>query len=153
MVDCPDGYLPMTVANGLGNMVDYTNRAANDVAAQNGQVTPLTALPPAGPVVSANTSTPSGAAAPSAGTIPPAAQVASNDSSSGARTPTNSPSSSSVAPKPSPSESPVAELRPKTPGLSSTLSGVFLPVILGLAVLGSLVSAGALVRPRPRRRR
>ena len=37
----PPGYLPLTTANGLGALADYTQAAALDVAAQNGQVPPL----------------------------------------------------------------------------------------------------------------
>jgi hypothetical protein len=39
----PPGYLPITAANGLGGLAAYTLAAATDVAAQNGQVPPLTA--------------------------------------------------------------------------------------------------------------
>ena len=42
----PPGYLPITAANGLGGLAAYTLAAAADVAAQNGQVPPLT--PPSG---------------------------------------------------------------------------------------------------------
>ncbi len=38
----PPGYLPMTAANGLGALAAYTEAAAADVAAQNGQVPSLT---------------------------------------------------------------------------------------------------------------
>ena len=38
----PPGYLPITSANGLGGLAAYTVAAAKDVAAQNGQVPPLT---------------------------------------------------------------------------------------------------------------
>jgi hypothetical protein len=34
----PPGYLPMTAADGLGSLAAYTQAAAQDVAAQNGQV-------------------------------------------------------------------------------------------------------------------
>lgn len=37
----PPGYLPMTAADGLGGLAAYTVAAAADVAAQNGQVPPL----------------------------------------------------------------------------------------------------------------
>ncbi len=37
----PPGYLPLTAANGLGNEVTYTQAAAADVLAQNGQIPPL----------------------------------------------------------------------------------------------------------------
>jgi hypothetical protein len=38
----PPGYLPLTGADGLGGLAAYTVAAAADVAAQNGQVPPLT---------------------------------------------------------------------------------------------------------------
>ena len=38
----PPGYLPLTAADGLGGLAAYTVAAAADVAAQNGQVPPLT---------------------------------------------------------------------------------------------------------------
>lgn len=38
----PSGYLPLTAADGLGGLAAYTLAAAKDVAAQNGQVPPLT---------------------------------------------------------------------------------------------------------------
>ena len=41
----PPGYLPITSANGLGGLAKYTLAAAADVAAQNGQVPPLTPVP------------------------------------------------------------------------------------------------------------
>ncbi len=56
----PPGYLPMTTADGLGAMVDYTEAAAQDVAAQNGKVPSL---------ASSGSSPP----APAAGAAPPAA--------------------------------------------------------------------------------
>jgi len=38
----PPGYLPLTAADGLGGLAAFTVAAAADVAAQNGQVPPLT---------------------------------------------------------------------------------------------------------------
>jgi hypothetical protein len=43
----PQGYLPLTAADGLADQVAYTQAAATDVAAQNGQVPPL--IPGPGP--------------------------------------------------------------------------------------------------------
>ncbi len=40
----PPGYLPLTAANGLGALADYTLAAALDVAAQNGQVPSVTGV-------------------------------------------------------------------------------------------------------------
>ena len=47
----PPGYLPMTKANGLGALADYTIAAATDVAAQNGDVPSMTPVPPTTTVV------------------------------------------------------------------------------------------------------
>ncbi len=58
----PPGYLPITAANGLGGLAAYTLAAAADVAAQNGQVPPLT--PPSGGSGGSGSST-SGASSPS----------------------------------------------------------------------------------------
>jgi len=44
----PDGYLPMTAANGLGQMASYTLTAADAVEAQRGQLPPLVAVKPVG---------------------------------------------------------------------------------------------------------
>ena len=43
--DLPPGYLPLTRANGLGDLADYTARAATAVRTQSGQVPPLDAPP------------------------------------------------------------------------------------------------------------
>ena len=68
----PPGYLPMTIANGLGALSDYTRRAAAAVAAQQGAVPDIVerASPPppgAGPAVSP---TPAPSSTPAAG-LPP----------------------------------------------------------------------------------
>jgi hypothetical protein len=62
----PPGYLPLTTANGLGGLAAYTLAAAADVAAQNGQVPPLTSPSGSssdGQVSSPSASSPFGAAA------------------------------------------------------------------------------------------
>jgi hypothetical protein len=43
----PPGYLPLTPADGLGALAAYTQAAALDVAAQNGQIPPMTPTAPA----------------------------------------------------------------------------------------------------------
>jgi hypothetical protein len=56
----PPGYLPLTQADGLGSLAQYTVAAAADVAAQNGQVPPLT------PVAATTSKSSSGGASTSA---------------------------------------------------------------------------------------
>ena len=66
MGQLPPGYLPLTTANGLGGLAAYTLAAAADVAAQNGQVPPLTSPSGSssdGQVSSPSASSPFGAAA------------------------------------------------------------------------------------------
>lgn len=57
----PPGYLPLTTANGLGGLAAYTLAAAADVAAQNGQVPPLTS--PSGSSSDGQVSSPSASSA------------------------------------------------------------------------------------------
>jgi hypothetical protein len=56
----PPGYLPLTAADGLGALASYTQAAATDVAAQNGQVPSLTATASATPTTTATGSNSSG---------------------------------------------------------------------------------------------
>jgi hypothetical protein len=151
--ELPDGYLPLTESNGLGDLVNYTNRAAIDVQAQNGQVPPLAAPPPVAarppsvpPSTAASASTPavatSSAPTASAGTSAPA-----DATSSSAPPPTSRP-----APKPSsvptPALSLVAGPKVKTPGVTSGLGAVLLPVLVGIALIGSMLSAWAIFGSR-----
>jgi hypothetical protein len=62
----PPGYLPLTAADGLSALADYTLAAATDVAAQNGQVPALVPAPPSGSSSSKGTSS-----APSTVVSPP----------------------------------------------------------------------------------
>jgi hypothetical protein len=57
----PPGYLPLTAADGLGGLAAYTLAAAADVAAQNGQVPPLT--PASGSSGGSGSSSPTGSSA------------------------------------------------------------------------------------------
>ncbi len=67
----PPGYLPLNAADGLGALADYTLAAATDVAAQNGQVPPVSGIAAASPGSSASPSssgsTPASGAATTAG--------------------------------------------------------------------------------------
>jgi len=66
----PPGYLPLTDANHLGALASYTQAAAADVAAQNGQVPSLTSSTSSQPAAGAQAtpSTPRAGAGPSSGT-------------------------------------------------------------------------------------
>ncbi|HEY0182465.1 MAG TPA: hypothetical protein VGC09_06610, partial [Rhodopila sp.] len=135
----PGGYLPMTAANGLGDMVSATLADANAVATQNG--TPKTAASSqaqSGGGAGSNPNDSGGSSGPSSGASTPAAASSSPS--------TRSPSGSGTA-LPSPSTSPVAAFG-KTPGMFSGLSGVLIPVILGGGLLAGLLAAGLYVAPR-----
>ena len=122
----PPGYLPMTVANGLGSLAAYTNLAAGAVAAQNcatlypsGKASTFALCPSTGGNPGSGTGTPTG-----------------GDTSTPNETPSSTPSSGSPAPtktttKPSSTPAvPVAETKKLTTGPF----GLALPVALLLAV-------------------
>jgi len=139
----PPGYLPLTAADGLGALADYTVAAAADVAAQNGQVPPLTS------VASTSTASSPGARA-STSAYPPVGPNSNPDgdqsdgfaSGSGSGSGTGSAGGSSRPHK-------VVRL-PLNRSVSSILSlgsalgmalwtgGVLILVILGLGLLGVL---------------
>ncbi len=56
----PPGYLPLTAANGLGSLASYTEAAAQDVAAQNGQL-PSVVVVISGTTGGSDDATPTGA--------------------------------------------------------------------------------------------
>jgi hypothetical protein len=134
----PDGYLPLTSANGLGDQQHYTEVAAQYVAAQNSKVPDLTnpkPLPGPSPTPTASpTPTPTHPSGSAGGgfTLPPPA-------GGGSSLP---PGSTSSAPSPAPSVSttPVANTSspvatPPTPTLTAPLIATILPILalLGLA--------------------
>lgn len=134
----PPGYLPLTAANGLGDYVAYTLRAADAVAAQAGDVpllvpatTPTTRAPAAG-TGGTGTGTATGTATGTGTAGVPAA---------GSRPSGAVPSASASAAPP-----PVAAQRPAgfTAGLSSALAAWALPVAVLIALATFLT--GALTR-------
>ena len=69
----PPGYLPLTQADGLGALANYTLAAAADIAAQNGQIPPVTPSAPGGSASISSTTTtssPGTTASSSPGTSP-----------------------------------------------------------------------------------
>ncbi|HEY2042544.1 MAG TPA: hypothetical protein VGH11_07695 [Jatrophihabitans sp.] len=143
----PDGYLPITTANGLGNLVDYTKRAAAEVVSQKGRVPSLTD----GAVT---TPQPSATARPSVGSVPGVggtgnavtgvADNASAASGSGAAAPQHSlASSAQTAGKSSsaPNSSPIA-LRPagSTRSLSPGWLGYAVPALASIGLASAFAS-------------
>lgn len=129
----PPGYLPITDANGLGAFAAYTLAAAKDVAAQNGDVPPMTTTASVSP-------TPS-----------PSAQVGGqspNQTNQTLDTPSSTVSTSAVQPSSAPGHSAVRHLPSRiaanvlplglTPGIILWTSALLIVLVLGLALLGAL---------------
>jgi hypothetical protein len=157
--ELPPGYAPMTVANGLGDQVGFTLRAATAVANQTGKVPTLlggdepsvSAPPPASSAAAAPTQS-APAAHPSTVTpgqvgAPAPTAAAPTQASAGVTAPAVVPSVSASA---SASASPSAVAFSGTMvAHSSVLAGSILPSLL-LTGLGALVVAAALrFRVRP----
>jgi hypothetical protein len=125
----PPGYLPLTAANGLGNLVDFTKAAAVDVAAQNGDVPSLTNPSPGGGGGSPSptpTDTTSSGTGPGGDTTPPPVK---SPSSGGPSSPTVAPSQSAM-----PSTTTTVSLG-RTAAVTSTTANVIFPLVLLLALI------------------
>jgi hypothetical protein len=130
----PAGFLPMTKANGLGALADYTSRAAVAVSDQTGTVPPLVA-----PVVTPATPVPT----PSSGTTATSGPATTDP------TPTSSTSSSaSASPTPSTTSPAIVAVAAKTPSVDSGIAGLALPGLLGIVALGLLLAGIAVLTSR-----
>ena len=132
----PDGYLPITAANGLGGMQSYTAAAASAVEAQHGFV----------PAPTKARATAPGTTAP--GRPSPGSRGGATRSS-GPR-----PLSSSVAPRPTGRYPTIAtgssSPSTKTVAATSSLAGQAIPVVLLVAVASVVASAALRIVPRLR---
>ena len=148
----PPGYLPLTASDGLGGLAAYTVAAAADVAAQNGQVPPLTSASGgsggSGSSASANNSAPFGASAFGgneqfiSGLFGSAATLSNSTTSSAAK---------AAAAKASAARIPFIRL----PGIADAalwIGGVPVGLILILALLVALTAVTTLFLGRRRRR-
>ena len=164
--DLAAGYLPMTAANSAGPQVAYTNAAAADVRAQNGQVPPLVAsaaapaapASPAAPAAAAPSSSPaavagsadSGAQSGYASGSGGGSDLVGSSTTTGGATAGSSPAASAAAgaapvPTSSTSITPAAT-RLKTPTLAAGLASLALPLAAVVAIAAALaLGAGALV--------
>jgi len=79
----PPGYLPLTDGNGLGALVAYTTAAADDVAAQNGQVPSMSPSPATSTSAAPATSTASPTTSSTTGTAPPSSPTATPSAGAG----------------------------------------------------------------------
>jgi hypothetical protein len=135
----PDGYLPMTAANGLGTEVAYTKCAAAAVAAQQGAIPALGGPCPSGSGTSSSPGPSSSATSPSS-------------------SPQSSPTVSPTRAKTSPSSSPLSNSHSVanvgfTRGQSFGLDTYILLGVAGLAILGGVAALliTGLTRPGGRR--
>jgi hypothetical protein len=123
------GYLPLTKANGLGDLAGYTLAAAKAVAAQKGALPSLTGNPPPGTPKPSKSPTPtpssSGSQSPNPHVSVPAVTT---------KSPVPVQSSPSVATTPSTS----AVSLGRTLGINLGGGGLVVLLILGLALLGGL---------------
>ncbi len=155
----PPGYLPLTQADGLGALASYTLTAAADVAAQNGQVPPVTpsAAGQGGPTPATSTSSGGGSTVSSPTATPSSTtKTPSSTSSSAAGHPSSSGYSKGATRSASTSTGPAAADKKKKSGaepliarwLGRTLDvalwtggfkgGFFVVLIMILALLGML---------------
>jgi hypothetical protein len=119
----PEGYLPLTAANGLGALSAYTAKAAQTLLQQN---------KPAGPVSvpgAVTGTTPTGTALPVAGSAPSA-----GGTPSGAAGP-----KSMAAPKASPRSAPALKSLGNTAGQSNNAATTVLILLIALLLLGPVV--------------
>jgi len=141
----PTGYLPMTAANGGAKMVAYTKAAAADVTAQNSKVPT-----PSHPNVTASRSS-SPSPSSSASSSQPASGSGSS-TSSGSSSQSTSPSGSSTASTPAETTSPgpkSTQPTATTADVRSATSGLILPLVLLLALIGATVAFGVWQLTRP----
>jgi hypothetical protein len=168
--ELPAGYLPMTSANGVGTLADYTNCAAAAVRAQQGVVPSITetTCPSSSPTTTSTspTSPPTTATPTSPGsgdsTGPGDSGTGGNDgngtggsgpggdtgATTGATGTGGGSTSSSSAPSTSPDSSPApssisaSPVAASTPRIGAGLTGLALPLLFAIAILGGI---GALV--------
>ena len=150
----PASYLPMTVANGMADEIAYTEAAAADVAAQNGQVPPL--IP--GPTKGGSQGSPGSTPGQAGGSKPSGQAVPATSSPSNVNPATNSGTgngnrpgvgSSSSTANTSASGQAAAEVG-RTSTIESGLGGLALPLALLLALIGAAVRGSMWWRGRRR---
>jgi hypothetical protein len=147
----PDGYLPMTAANGLGRLVAYTKAAALDIAAQQCVVPNPSGAAAAAPSCNLPTTPDTGTG--DTDTLPPTSFTGSfaADQATAPAAPSAPPSASPTTPKPTPSKTattPNLARAGKTEPISAGVVGLALPLLALLALAG--VGGAAISRRLPR---
>ncbi|HVY08630.1 MAG TPA: hypothetical protein VG650_05220 [Mycobacteriales bacterium] len=135
--DLPAGYLPMTAANGAGDLVRYTNCAANDVQSQSGKLPSLT-----GPAC------PSRGGGGGGGSSPPPSQGGTGTSPSGGSTggsapaPPPAPTTPTVTQPSNPEPAPVVATTAAALGITPMVSSGFAHAFGTMLILIVLIAAG-----------
>jgi ABC-type phosphate transport system substrate-binding protein len=132
----PPGYLPLTKANGLGQLANYTWAAAADVAAQKGKLPPMTGNPPVG-----TRPKPKPKSTPTPTPTPTVSNGGTPGGSSHVTVPTVKTDPSSPAASPSVATSPNTTATVslgRTLGINLGGGGLVVLLVLGLAILGVL---------------
>ena len=154
--ELPPGYLPLTAANGLAAFSDYTRRAADAIAAQDGTVPKLKAPPaPTTPTSSSSTTphshqpvpAPPVGPGPGVPTVPPVGAPGGDGGAvpSGSNAPSRAVPSSSSPASSSPSAA-ASTVVLRTAGSYSPLGSLALPALVLIAVAAGLVG-GVLRNP------
>jgi hypothetical protein len=131
----PPGYLPLTAANGLHDLADYTRRAAAAVAAQQGQIPSLDAPPSGAPAPSPSPPVGPGATPPPGGgpaVVPPVGGGDISTPSTPSTDPSGSGSSATDAP---------GTIGVRAAASYSRLGSLTLPLALLLAALCGVVGS------------
>jgi hypothetical protein len=141
--ELPPGYLPMTAANGLGKLVNYTKAAAAAVSAGKGFVPALdgsSTPPPPSPTPTVSSS---GGGTPAGGgtSVPP---VKSPPAGSSNPAPTTAPSPTAS------SSGPAAIALGTTAAVTSTTSGLVFPLVLLLALIAGAATLALWRFDRPK---
>ncbi|MBV8161306.1 MAG: hypothetical protein JO265_10320, partial [Acidimicrobiia bacterium] len=147
----PDGYLPLTAADGLGPLATYTLAAADAVEAQQGAVPSLVA--PASASREPSGAAPTGVAAADVGELgtPAAPEAGTPATPSGPSLLLPADAIGSLAT--SHTKGGLGGLLKRTLGALSRLAGAVLPLLLWLGVLSALSAFGVWMFERRRARR
>jgi hypothetical protein len=134
----PDGFLPMTSANGLGSLAAFSSRAATAVVAQHGEVPSVTG---SGDAVSARSTTPGGNSAGGGGE--PSGGSAGGSSGSSQRNGGSTPSSPTTSiPASSTTSATTSSVAAGPVGFTKKLTSGFGGLILPLLVAIALAAGG-----------
>ena len=167
--DLPAGYLPMTAANGLGSLADYTSCAARAVAAQQGtvplvtqnrcpitagQTSPTQSGPPANSGTGNTARNPGGnttggdttggdtTTGGTGGGGTTGGNITGTGTTGGTTTPNSKAPGTTHSPSTTPGSVAASPVAATTPSIGAGVTGLALPLLFAIAILGGV---GALV--------